>query len=230
MSKNKTGSKHKKEEAAVVAEAISKSEEFLAKYKNHLIYTVAGVIILLGLGFGYMKLIREPRRNEALAQMFPAERYFRSDSFALALNGDGNVLGFKDIIDQYKALPGQVVYFYAGVSELQLGNFGQAIEYLKKYKSRDEIIQARAWCNIGDAYAGLEDTESALTWYLKAAAYRDNAYAAAYYRKAGILMEEKGDYAGTLDMYKTIKNKYPQTLEGYEIDKYIARLEMLMLQ
>ncbi|MDD2538272.1 MAG: tetratricopeptide repeat protein [Bacteroidales bacterium] len=230
MSKNKTGSKHKKEEAAVVAEAISKSEEFLAKYKNHLIYTVAGVIILLGLGFGYMKLIREPRRNEALAQMFPAERYFRSDSFALALNGDGNVLGFKDIIDQYKALPGQVVYFYAGVSELQLGNFGQAIEYLKKYKSRDEIIQARAWCNIGDAYAGLEDTESALTWYLKAAAYRDNAYAAAYYRKAGILMEEKGDYAGALDMYKTIKNKYPQTLEGYEIDKYIARLEMLMLQ
>jgi tetratricopeptide (TPR) repeat protein len=162
--------------------------------------------------------------------MFPAERYFRSDSFALALNGDGNVLGFKDIIDQYKALPGQVVYFYAGVSELQLGNFGQAIEYLKKYKSRDEIIQARAWCNIGDAYAGLEDTESALTWYLKAAAYRDNAYAAAYYRKAGILMEEKGDYAGALDMYKTIKNKYPQTLEGYEIDKYIARLEMLMLQ
>ncbi len=230
MSKNKTGSKHKKEEAAVVAEAISKSEEFLAKYKNHLIYTVAGVIILLGLGFGYMKLIREPRRNEALAQMFPAERYFRSDSFALALNGDGNVLGFKDIIDQYKALPGQVVYFYAGVSELQLGNFGQAIEYLKKYKSRDEIIQARAWCNIGDAYAGREDTESALTWYLKAAAYRDNAYAAAYYRKAGILMEEKGDYAGALDMYKTIKNKYPQTLEGYEIDKYIARLEMLMLQ
>ncbi|MDD3639106.1 MAG: hypothetical protein PHG33_03385 [Bacteroidales bacterium] len=230
MSKNKTGSKHKKEEAAVVAEAISKSEEFLAKYKNHLIYTVAGIIILLGLGFGYMKLIREPRRNEALAQMFPAERYFRSDSFALALNGDGNVLGFKDIIDQYKALPGQVVYFYAGVSELQLGNFGQAIEYLKKYKSRDEIIQARAWCNIGDAYAGLEDTESALTWYLKAAAYRDNAYAAAYYRKAGILMEEKGDYAGALDMYKTIKNKYPQTLEGYEIDKYIARLEMLMLQ
>lgn len=230
MSKNKTGSNHKKEEAAVVAEAISKSEEFLAKYKNHLIYTVAGVIILLGLGFGYMKLIREPRRNEALAQMFPAERYFRSDSFALALNGDGNVLGFKDIIDQYKALPGQVVYFYAGVSELQLGNFGQAIEYLKKYKSRDEIIQARAWCNIGDAYAGLEDTESALTWYLKAAAYRDNAYAAAYYRKAGILMEEKGDYAGALDMYKTIKNKYPQTLEGYEIDKYIARLEMLMLQ
>lgn len=230
MSKNKTGSNHKKEEAAVVAEAISKSEEFLAKYKNHLIYTVAGIIILLGLGFGYMKLIREPRRNEALAQMFPAERYFRSDSFALALNGDGNVLGFKDIIDQYKALPGQVVYFYAGVSELQLGNFGQAIEYLKKYKSRDEIIQARAWCNIGDAYAGLEDTESALTWYLKAAAYRDNAYAAAYYRKAGILMEEKGDYAGALDMYKTIKNKYPQTLEGYEIDKYIARLEMLMLQ
>jgi hypothetical protein len=71
MSKNKTGSKHKKEEAAVVAEAISKSEEFLAKYKNHLIYTVAGVIILLGLGFGYMKLIVNQEETKPLPRCSP---------------------------------------------------------------------------------------------------------------------------------------------------------------
>ncbi|HOO42673.1 MAG TPA: tetratricopeptide repeat protein [Bacteroidales bacterium] len=174
-----------------------------------------------------MKLIRQPRRQEALAQMFPAESYFRADSFDLALNGDGNILGFKDIIDEYKALPGKVVYFYAGVSELHLGNYQQAIEYLSKYKSGDEIIQARAYCNIGDAYAGLDDLDNALSWYKKAALYKDNAYAATYYKKAGILLEEKGDYAGAMEMYKTIKDQYPQTIEGVEIDKYISRLEIL---
>ena len=115
MSKKKSGAKpqQKNEEKATVAQAISKSEEFLNKYKKHIIYTVAGIIVLLGLVFGYTKLIREPRRNEALAQLSPAEQYFRTDSFYLALNSDGNVLGFKDIIKQYKSLPGQVVYFYA---------------------------------------------------------------------------------------------------------------------
>jgi tetratricopeptide (TPR) repeat protein len=232
MSKKNTSAKHKqkKDDPAAVAEAITKTEEFLGKYKKHLIYSATGILVLLGLGFGYMKLIREPRRQEALAQMFPAESFFRADSFDLALNGDGNVLGFKDIIDEYKALPGQVVYFYAGVSELHLGNYAQAIEYLKKYKSGDEIIQARAYCNIGDAYAGLDDLDNALLWYKKAAQYRDNAYAAAYYKKAGILLEEKGAYSGAMEMYKTIKDQYPQTIEGVEIDKYISRLEILMEQ
>ena len=232
MSKKKSGAKpqQKHEDKATVAQAISKSEEFLNKYKKHIIYAVAGIIVLLGLVFGYTKLIREPRRNEALAQMFPAEQYFRSDSFHLALNGDGNVLGFKDIIAQYKSLPGQVVYFYAGVCELRLGNYQQAIDYLNKYKSGDDIIQARAWCNIGDAYAGLDNPDNAITWYKKAAGYRDNAYAAMYYKKAGILMEEKGTYNGALEMYTIIKDKYPQTIEGYDIDKYISRLEILMQQ
>ena len=41
-------------------------------------------------------------------------------------------------------------------------------------------------------------------------------------------MEEKGDYTGALDLYNTIKIKYPYTIEGMDIDKYISRLEVLM--
>ncbi|MFY9116665.1 MAG: tetratricopeptide repeat protein [Bacteroidales bacterium] len=230
MSKKKSTSKHKqkKDETAVVAEAISKSEEFLNKYKKHILYTILGIVVILGLIFGYMKLIRDPKREEALAQMFPAEQYFRIDSFDVALNGDGNNLGFKDIIKEYKTKAGPLVYFYAGVCELQLGNYTQAIEYLKKYKTADEIIQARAYCNIGDAYTGLNQLDKALNWYMKAAAYKDNEYAAGYYKKAAIIMEETGDYTGALNLYKTIKIKYPHTLEGMDIDKYISRIEVLM--
>ena len=46
-------------------------------------------------------LFRKPLIQEALAQSFTAEQHFRADSFALALNGDGNALGFKQIIDEY---------------------------------------------------------------------------------------------------------------------------------
>lgn len=228
MSKKKSRSKHtqKKEEMAVVAEAISKSEEFLNKYKNHILYTVLGVVILLGLVFAYMRLIRDPKREEALAQLFPAEQYFRIDSFDLALNGDGNILGFKDIIKDYKKKAGPLVYFYAGVCELQLENYTEAIDFLRKYKTGDEIIQARAYANIADAYVGLDQLDKGLSWYMKAATYKDNAYAAGYYKKAAILMEETGDYEGALSIYNMIKLKYPQTIEGMDIDKYISRIKL----
>ena len=64
----------------------------------------------------------------------------------------------------------------------------------------------RAYCNIGDAYTGLNQLDKALNWYMKAAAYKDNEYAAGYYKKAAIIMEETGDYTGALNLYKTIKS------------------------
>jgi hypothetical protein len=34
-----------------------------------------------------------------------------------------------------------------------------------------------------------------------------------------------GDNAKALTYYKRIKDKYPQSIEGYDIDKYISRIE-----
>ena len=61
--------------------------------------------------------------------MFPAEANFRNGEYDLALNGDGNVLGFSQIIDEYGAKGGKDVYLYAGLCELQLGNYQEAINF-----------------------------------------------------------------------------------------------------
>ena len=34
-----------------------------------------------------------------------------------------------------------------------------------------------------------------------------------------------GDNAKALAYYKKIKDQYPQSMEGYDIDKYITRIE-----
>ncbi len=60
--------------------------------------------------------------------------------------------------------------------------------------------------------------------YLKAADFADNAFAAGYLLKAGIIYEELGDTAKALEAYNKIKDKYPQSVEGFDIDKYISRL------
>ena len=50
-------------------------------------------------------------------------------------------------------------------------------------------------------------------------------YRAGYLLKAGTLCEEMGDDAQALKFYQEIKTRYPQTIEAYEIDKYISRIE-----
>jgi hypothetical protein len=42
--------------------------------------------------------------------------------------------------------------------------------------------------------------------------------------KAGQLLELSGDYSKALEKYETIKEKFPESNEGNNIEKYIARV------
>ena len=206
--------------------ALGKSEEFFSKYKNHLMYGLLGIVLLFGLWFAYQKFYNEPKMEEAMGQMFLAEQAFRSDQFQIALNGDGNILGFSQILDEYGTLAGKAIHFYIGVCYLQLGEYQAAIDALTKYSGKDFIIQARAYCCIGDAYANLDNLKKAEEFYVKAAAYHDNIMAAYYLKKAAIICEETGAVDRAIKLYRDIKEKYPLTFEAYEADKYISRLQV----
>ena len=150
---------------------------------------------------------------------------FRNMEYELALNGDGNVLGFAQIIDEYGAKGGKSVYFYAGVCELQLGNYESAVSYLKKYNGKDRILAGRALSCLGDAYVGLADYAQAVECFVKAAKVSDDLFSAGYLLKAGVTCEELGDNAKALSYYRQIKDDYPNSMEAYDIDKYISRIE-----
>ena len=214
----------KNENAEAVVEAVSKTEKFFNENGKLLSIICVAVIVLCAAVFCWYKFAYQPKVNEAQGQMALAEQTFRTADYETALNGDGNVLGFAQIIDEYGAKAGKSVYFYAGVCELQLGNWDAAIKYLNSYKGKDAILAARATACIGDAYVGLEDYKKALGYFEKAAAVVDNMFAAGYLLKAGAVAEKLGDNAKALSFYETIKDQYPQSMEAYEIDKYIGRI------
>ena len=207
-----------------VGQVLSSAEQFLAKYKNVLIYTVTGILAVVLIYFGYTKFYYEAQQEEARSQMFVAEQYFRMDSLSLALNGDGNNPGFLEIIEDYGSKAGKMVYFYAGVCQLRLGHYEQAIDNLKKYRVGDEVTTARALACIGDAYVNLNNYPEAVNYFLKAANYRNNTFAAGYLLKAGITYKAMGKPEEALKMYQRIKNDYPQTVEARDIDKYIGEV------
>ena len=213
------------EQQAKVGESISAVEKFFER-NGKTIWICVAVVAVVALGFlAFNKFYTQPRKAEAKAQLFPAEASFRAQDWEVALKGDGNQLGFEQVIEEYGSKAGEAVYLYAGECELQLGNFESAISYLKKYSGKDDILAARAIACEGDALVGLEKYPEALACFEKAAARIDNVFAAAYLKKAGIVCEEMGESAKALGFYKTIKDQYPQSIEGYEIDKYISRID-----
>lgn len=222
MAKNVNNQKNDSKQG--VEDAVSKTELFFKANGKLITYITTGVVVVAAAIVLISQFYIKPLKKEAVDQTFVAEQYFRADDFETALNGDGNALGFAQIIEEYGAKGGEAVYFYAGVCEIKLGNAQNAIDYLKHYKGSDEIIAARAQCCLGDAYVMLENYTQALSHYEKAISMADNTFTAGYLLKAGILCEEMGDNAKALKNYQIIKDKYPQTYEGYEIDKYISRI------
>jgi tetratricopeptide (TPR) repeat protein len=208
-----------------VAEAVSKTELFF-KENGKIIYGCVLAVLVIALAIlAYNRFLLQPKKMQAQDQMVRAEQWFEAGEYELALNGDGNDLGFEDIISQFGAKGGQSVYMYAGVAKLHLGAYEEAISYLKKYKGEDPIMMGRAQCCIGDAYVGLEDYNTAISWFEKAAKTTDNVYAASYLLKAGIAAEALGNQDKALAYYKEIKDKYSNAPEAVEIDKYITRIE-----
>ena len=215
----------KNEKAEAVVEAVSKTEQFFEKNGKLLSIVCLAVVAVCIASFCWHKFVNQPKVEEAQGQMAYAEENFRAGNYELALNGDGNTLGFVQILDEYGTKAGKAVNFYAGVCELQLGNWENAISYLQAYNGKDAILAARAKACIGDAYVGLEEYKKALACYEQAAGVIDNIFAAAYLLKAGIVAEKLGENAKALGFYETIKDQYPQSVEGYDIDKYIGRIE-----
>jgi len=209
-----------------IGEAVTKTELFFQKYSKVVTWCIVGAIAVAAIIVLTIQFYVKPIKKEAVNQTYLAEQFFRADKFDTALKGDGNALGFEQVINKYGSKAGEAVYFYAGVCELNLSKYQEAINYLNKYKGNDPLISARALCCIGDAYVGLDNNKKALVFFEKAANEADNTYAAKYLLKAGLAAEELSEKDKAISLYQTIKDKYPNTYEGYQIDKYISRLKI----
>lgn len=213
-----------------VESALTKTEQFL-EANQKLISIVIGAIVVVAVGYlGLNKFYLEPRSKDAQDQMFRAQDYFEKDSFNIALNGDGSNPGFLDIIDDYGSTEaGNLAYYYAGISYLHMGQFDNAIEYLKKFDTDDKLLGPIAVGAQGDAQLELGKTDQALDLYTEAYKMNDNELTAPIYMlKAGELLEKSGKGTDALKIYETIKQKFAETTEGKSIDKYIARAKSKM--
>ena len=212
-----------------VEESLTRTEQYLEENYKPLLIGLGVIVVLVGL-FWLGRLYLGKRNNEAQSQMYQAERYFEIDSLNLALNGDGNYLGFLDIIKEYKLTnAGNLARYHAGICYLHLGKYQDAIDFLDKYSRKDKVLGSLAIGATGDAYVEMGDPDKGVSKYLEAADFGVNSFnTPVFLMKAAELYELSGKYSEALKVYERIESEYPESTEGTTIDKYIARVKLLI--
>ena len=212
-----------------VEQTLTRTEQFLEDNYKTLLISLGVIVAVVGLGW-LGKIYLSKRNDEAQSQMYQAERYLEMDSLKLALNGDGNYLGFLDIAKSYKLTnAGNLALYNAGMCYLHLGQYQDAIDFLDKYSKKDKVLGSLAVGATGDAYVELGDLDKGISKYIEAADFAENSFSTPLFlMKAAEIYELNGKYSEALKIYERIENEYSGSTEGTTIEKYIARVKLLI--
>lgn len=209
-----------------IADKLEGAEHWVEENPKIIIGIVAAVVIIVGGYFGF-KYYQNSQNELAQKEMFQAIRYFEADSLDLAMKGDGNNLGFDQIIEDYSmTAAGNLANYYAGVISLKQGKFPLAIHYLEDFSASDILVQARAYSLTGDAYMEQKDYENAAKYYAKASDYKPNKfYTPAYLMKLALAYEKANQNDKAIAAYDRILTEYWESSESQNAKKYKASLE-----
>ena len=209
-----------------VEDALTQSEAFLIKYKNAIIGGVVAVIIIVAGFIMYKNLYAEPREEKAQAALFKGQEYFEQDAFEQALNGDSiGYKGFLKVADEFSGTAaGNLANAYAGVCYAQLGKYEEAMKYLNKFSADDQLVSPALLGTMGNCYAQAGQLDKAAATLMKAADKADSqALSPIYLIQAGQIYEKLGKNSEAVNAYTLIKNKYFNSYQSMDIDKYIER-------
>ena len=182
-------------------EALSTSEAFIIKYKSRILGAIAAVVIIIAGFMGYKHFISEPNEIKASAALFKGEQYFGADNFETALNGDSiGYKGFLKVADE------------------------EAMKYLNKFSADDQLVSPALLGTMGNCYAQAGQLDKAAATLMKAADKADSqALSPIYLIQAGQIYEKLGKNSEAVNAYTLIKNKYFNSYQSMDIDKYIER-------
>lgn len=219
------------ESAEVLQEKVVGIEHWIESNPKLVGGIIGAVLLVVGGFFGY-RYYMDGQEEQAQKEMFQAIRYFEkyidplNDSIKFAVEGDGNNLGFRDIIEEFGGTPAaSLANFYMGVITLNQGKFEAARLYLEDFSSDDLLVQARAYSLIGDTYMEQKDYANAASFYGKASAYKPNKeFTPLYMMKEALAYEKLKQNDKASAIYQKIIDSYGDSPEVQNAKKYQAVL------
>ncbi len=214
------------ENPELLAEKVEGVEHWIEENPK-VVFGVLGVLVLIVGGFFGFRYYIGTQEDIAQREMFQAVYYFEADSLDLAMKGDGNNLGFEQIIDDFGMTDAaNLANYYAGAICLKQGKYQLAIYYFEDFSSNDILIQPRAYSLMGDAYMELKEYESAAKYYNKASSYKPNKFFTPTYLMKEALAYEKLDQKDkAIAVYQKIIDEFWDSPEYQNARKFKAKLD-----
>lgn len=213
-----------------VEDALVQSEAFLIKYKNAIIGGIVAVVVVVAGFIMYKHLYAEPREDKAQAAIFKGQEYFEQDAFELALNGDSiGFTGFLKVADEYSGTKAaNLAKAYAGICYAQLGKYDEAVKMLDGFNGKDQMVAPAILAATGNCYAQLGQLDKAASTLLSAADKADNnTLSPIFLMQAGEILVKQAKYDDAIKAYTKIKDKYFQSYQAMDIDKYIEQAQLM---
>lgn len=212
-----------------IEEALTSSERFIEKNQKTILIVLAAIIGIVGGFMAYNLLYKKPKNDKAQAAIYKGERFFQNQQDSLALFGNGNdYTGFENIIKDFSGTKtADLARAYAGICYSRLGNNEKALEYLTKFNGGDLLITPAVEGAIGDIYMNMGDTDKAISHFnIAAKEANDNMLSPLYHHKAGLAYFNAKNYGKALETFQMIKDKYINSPQGQEAEKYIQAIQL----
>ncbi len=192
----------------------------IADNKSVITWVVTGVLVAAALVFAFIHFYHKPKNEKAFTAYNKVEMTaMGNDSVAAAQ--------YKEVADKFGGKAANLASLSAAEALYNEGKYEEAVKYLKKFSSKDAVLDANAIVLTGDCYVNLKKYDDAISAYQQAVRKADGnpqIVPRVLLKEANVYDEQK-KYDKALECYTIIKKDYPDFRlgNGVDIDAYIAR-------
>ena len=192
----------------------------IADNKKIIFIAVGVILVVAAFVLSYLFIYKNPHVEKAFEAYNGVETQATNDSVAAAQ--------YMEVADQYDSdAAGKLAALSAGEALYNQGRYEEAAQYLKKFSSKDDVLEANALVLTGDCYVNLENYDEAINYFQKAVrkANGNPQIVPRVLLKEANVYDAQGNYGKALECYQQIKENFPgfQLGNGMEMDAYIAR-------
>lgn len=227
MANNENLGSKKSEQLQENENFVTKVLSFFSKYQNIIYGIIIGVLVIILAILAFNRFYVQKKNAEAAAQIVqPIQWLTKGDtaSLKMALEGDGENDGFLDIASHYKITKtANTANYYAGLAYLKLGQKEDALDYLKKFKKKEDVLWYACQATIGDLYDEQGDDSKAISYYEKAVKGKDPFFTPIALFKLGQMYERQGDWKKALAAYETIEKDFYTEYNRMSVAQYAER-------
>lgn len=214
-------------EQDILIEYSSRFMHFYNQNKAAVIGGALGIVIAVGLVIGYF-VYTSQMEQEAQVHLGVAEQALMQGNFEQALYGDDDdfTLGFVQIARNYgRTSAGNLAYYYAAVSEYELGNYEDALEYIKNFSPPRGILGVAPISLHAIILLDLERYEEAAEEFKRAAEWDENNSTTPYNLfEAAQAHIEAGNNQRAIELLDRIIAEYPNSQQFSRAQRLIGML------